>query len=96
MKQNEEIANVLRTNIQKLTSLYLFEKEKNSKLVEEINQLKITLDQNINKTKELEDKYSTLKMARAVESGNTDNTEAKQKINRLVREIDKCIALLNK
>ncbi len=37
-----------------------------------------------------------LEIANRILSGNDENRKAKQKINRLIREIDKCIALLNK
>ena len=45
---------------------------------------------------ELIRKNEQLKIATHLLSGVDENREAKQKINRLVREIDKCIALLNK
>ena len=37
-----------------------------------------------------------LDIANRILSGNDENRKAKQKINSLIREIDKCIALLNK
>jgi hypothetical protein len=45
---------------------------------------------------ELSQKNEQLKIATHLLSGVDENREAKQKINRLVREIDKCIALLNR
>jgi len=45
---------------------------------------------------ELSQKNEQLKIATHLLSGVDENREAKQKINKLVREIDKCIALLNK
>ena len=45
---------------------------------------------------ELSRKNEQLKIATHLLSGVDENREAKQKINKLVREIDKCIALLNK
>lgn len=45
---------------------------------------------------ELGRKNEQLKIATHILSGVDENREAKQKINKLVREIDKCIALLNK
>lgn len=38
----------------------------------------------------------SIKLANQILSGKDENGEAKRKINKLVREIDKCIALLNK
>ena len=41
-------------------------------------------------------KIEQMKLATLLLSGVDENKEAKQKINKLIREIDKCIALLNK
>jgi len=45
---------------------------------------------------ELSQRNEQLKIATHLLSGVDENREAKQKINKLVREIDRCIALLNK
>lgn len=45
---------------------------------------------------EISKKNEQLRLATHLLSGVDENREAKQKINKLVREIDKCIALLNK
>lgn len=79
------------------------------KLISKINQLK---NENIqlskknedylkqidyqNKTiKELEEKYKVLKIAKSIEN-KTNSFDQKIKINEMLREIDKCIGLLNK
>ena len=46
--------------------------------------------------KELEERNKKLQLARAFETSGTDTRDAKLKIGRIVREIDKCMALLNK
>jgi len=43
----------------------------------------------------LEQKYGNLKLAKMMVASENDNKDAKNKIQKLVREIDKCIALLN-
>jgi len=45
---------------------------------------------------QLNDKYKVLKMAKSLEGSSNENKDVKLKINEMVREIDKCIALLNK
>jgi len=40
-------------------------------------------------------KYEHLRMAKAIEAGCGDSQTARNKMNRLMREIDKCVALLN-
>ncbi|MBW8333692.1 MAG: hypothetical protein K0M40_16830 [Prolixibacteraceae bacterium] len=44
----------------------------------------------------LEQKYENVKLAKMLVASDDDNKDAKSKIQKLVREIDKCIALLNK
>lgn len=64
-------------------------KEEKKRLSEQINILTIS---NQDLTKKVED----LKFAKSLAGANEDSHEAKIKINKLVREIDKCISLLNK
>ena len=45
--------------------------------------------------KELEVQYTDLKMARTLSLYDKDIKDAKQRLSGLVREIDRCIALLN-
>ena len=44
----------------------------------------------------LEQKYENVKLAKMLVASDDDNKDAKNRIQKLVREIDKCIALLNK
>ena len=48
-----------------------------------------------NSRKELEVRYANLKMARTISIHDKDINDTKQRLSRLVREVDKCIALLN-
>ena len=45
--------------------------------------------------KELETRYTDLKMARTISLYDKDIKDTKQRLSSLVREVDKCIALLN-
>ena len=45
--------------------------------------------------KELEARYTDLKMARTISLYDKDIKDTKQRLTSLVREVDKCIALLN-
>ena len=45
---------------------------------------------------ELKDKNKILKLSASLQGEEQDTQAARQRINELVREIDKCIALLNK
>ena len=61
----------------------------------EIRDCREKLNESNNKIKELEQKIDKLQLAGAFEASAVDVKEAKQNIGRLVREIDKCISLLN-
>ncbi len=95
-EEDRLLLNALQQNTQHLFGLYNNLEEKNKLLQEEIT----TLQKKINKLEqerlELGRKNEQLKVANQLLSQNEENREAKQKINSLIREIDKCIALLNK
>ena len=58
--------------------------------------LKATLQDREEKMKELEIKYERVKLSGALLSEGENAFEAKKKLNELVREIDRCVALLNR
>lgn len=66
----------------------------NDKLLSEITELKTTISKQEEIIQQLEEKNSVLKLSKTLET-KEGNIEAKVKINELVREIDKCIGLLN-
>ena len=46
------------------------------------------------KNEELENKYARLKMAKYIDMADDDVKDMRGRINRMVRDIDKCIAML--
>ena len=76
----------------------MYEAQKNQNILL-LNENEILNQKNQEKDKRiivLENELMQLKIAKALIGSEEDSHEAKQKINRIVREIDKCIALLNK
>ncbi|HAQ18642.1 MAG TPA: hypothetical protein DCR40_05320 [Prolixibacteraceae bacterium] len=73
----------------------LLKKEK-SQLLEKIGNLEETILRLRQENSIIEQKYGNLKIARMLNASDDENKDAKNKIQKLVREIDKCIALLNK
>ena len=59
-------------------------------------ELKIDLQERDRRIKELELKYERVKLSGALLGEGENAVEAKRKINDLVREIDRCVALLNR
>jgi len=65
-------------------------------LQEELEALQNKIESLEQEKLELGNKNVQLKVANQLLSGTDDKLEAKQKIDSLIREIDKCVALLNK
>jgi vacuolar-type H+-ATPase subunit D/Vma8 len=65
-------------------------------LVAKIGSLEDTINQLRQENRVLEQKYDNLKVAKMFSASDDDHKDAKNRIQKLVREIDKCIALLNK
>lgn len=94
-EQEINLINKLEENIRRLVEM-LEEKKielENSKA--NFHDLEIKYSTLEEEYRALNDRYENLKVAKAFTEGETGNTEAKQKINKIVREIDTCIALLN-
>ena len=58
--------------------------------------LKTTLQERDVKIRELEIKYERVKLSGALLGEGVNGVEARRKITELVREIDRCVALLNR
>lgn len=89
-----DIVDSLENKVSKLLHRLEVLNQANVKLKKELNeqveshkQTKLTLE-------EWKEKYDSLKMASSMLGGNTNKTEAKLKINSLIRELDSCIAQL--
>lgn len=81
--------------IDKIIELYKKSQEKVQLLEEELAALQNEMQQVKKERNELQNSLKTSRFAIALKGGNGEK-EAVAKINRLVREIDNCIALLNK
>ena len=84
----------LRQKIQELISVYETEKQERKKLESELDKATTQNKAYKEQITELERTIDNLKLADAFKSGNADNTEARKKIDRLIKEIDKCITLM--
>jgi len=95
--KSDEIFDSLRQRIKTIISRYDDQKNQNNALKEKNLELtgRITILEN--KFEELNKKYDNLKIAKVLSSvPGEDVHETKIQVNRIVREIDKCIALLNR
>lgn len=96
MQEQDTLIQGLRDKIRVLISLYEKAQEEKKVLAAEKAQLVARIIEQEGSYQELEKKYDVLKMAKSLSSIEGGTYDAKIKLNRIVREIDKCISLLNK
>jgi hypothetical protein len=93
----DEIFSGLRQRIKKIISLYEEQKEKALELQNTNLALQNQVELLENKLNNLEKKHENLKIVKALSSLPVEDVhETKIQVNKIVREIDKCIALLNR
>lgn len=94
MSEVLEIVDSLQSKINKLLSKYKLLQTENQQLLEKSDKLVQEIYQQRESISDLEDKYKSLKIAKAIVGSKEDKHATKLKINTLIREIDKCIAQL--
>lgn len=93
---SSEISSRIKQKLQLLVFTYERAKQGNELLKTQVADLERKLKAKEQALLELEERYSRLKLAKVLEASDAEVHEAKTKVNRMVREIDKCIALLNR
>ena len=91
----EELIIGFETKLQKLISEYESLKTRNVELQAELQRKQQDLMQAHKEVLELQKNYDHLRMARYLTVSAKEQKVSKQYINKLVREIDKCLALLD-
>ena len=85
----------LHSKVEKLIILNKKNGDDVKRFKEENEALRDELKQSTKKKLELEEKVKILSLAKSLSNAEIGKNELKLKINELVREIDKCIALTN-
>ncbi|CAL2079203.1 hypothetical protein LNI90_07760 [Tenacibaculum dicentrarchi] len=86
---------LLEDKLKILLHKYQFLKEENQVLRENHAKLHVLLEEKTQELKIKQEEYQLLKVVKTIQGSSENRKETKQKINTLVREIDKCISLLN-
>lgn len=94
MSELVEIVDSLENKVSKLLHKLELLNLANQRLEEELDSVKNDRDLIKNSVLLWEEKYEALKMANSMLGSDTNKTEAKLKINTLIRELDHCIAQL--
>lgn len=92
----ENSFDILKSKVKRIVELYEKEKERNNLLIKEKQELNDSYRIAEQKLKDLYTKYNKLKLAKIIVASGNDLHDAKLKVNRMMREIDRCIALLNR
>ncbi len=94
MKQSDEYVTLIEEKLKKFIELHTHLKLEYQNLVEEKSVLNKIVENQKEKLKESEKQINNIITAKYLKN-NKETTEAKQKINEILREIDKCVGLLN-
>ena len=94
MSELVKIVDSLENKISKLLHKLELLQQANQKLEEELLSTRSDKNLTLKTVSEWEQKYNSLKLANSMLGSNTNKTEAKLKINTLIRELDHCITQL--
>ena len=93
--ESQIVVGKLKNHIEQIISKYELAVSENISLKEELERCVGDLEEKERKIKELEQKVELMQLGEAFRASANDVKEAKRKIGRIVREIDKCISMLN-
>jgi len=86
----------IESKVKRVMDLHKRVKDENYKLHVEKDQLLKVLDEGRSAIVDLEEQNKRIKLARSLADSGETSLDVKLRINEMVREIDKCIAFLNK
>ncbi|MFX0558309.1 hypothetical protein ACOCEA_16020 [Maribacter sp. CXY002] len=90
-----QIVDTLENKVSKLLHRLELLQQTNKDLETELMTIKSNQENAKKTVSEWEEKYNSLKLANSMLGSNTNKTEAKLKINTLIRELDLCITQLS-
>ena len=93
--EEEKILHLFETHVRQLIIKHKDTLEHNKELNQALTEDKTRVQELEQRIATLEQQYANLKMAKMIEITTAENQAAQKRINKLIREIDKCIALLN-
>ena len=91
-----EILEGIKEKIQSVKDRMQLQTEENDRLKQQNENLQQVVQQKQSLIDELEQKNQQLSLVKSIMADSEDAHDARIRINRIVREIDKCIALLNR
>lgn len=93
--EEEKLMRILESRITQLILEFKDLEAENTALKKQLGQEKATKAELQTQMEELQAAYENLKIAKMIEISDMDMKNAKSRLSKLVREVNKCIALLN-
>ncbi len=93
--QEEQALHLFETRVRQLILSYQKLAQDNQRPQQELVEKQQALDEALAQDQQLNMDYNNLKLARMMTVNGEDLQSAKNRLSRLIREVDKCIALLN-
>lgn len=93
-KEEENTLKAFETRVRQLIMAYNDLKAENVRLQTACNEKDAALADAQASVRQLEDDYKRLRIAKMMEISNEDIKMARQRVNELIRKVDKCVALL--
>jgi alanyl-tRNA synthetase len=94
-EDEKKLLNIFEARLRHLLFLYDELERENAKLNQLLKEEKEKYEKILGDYKELEAKYTNTKIAATINQTVKDVKETKLRLSKLVREVDKCIALLS-
>jgi predicted nucleic acid-binding Zn-ribbon protein len=95
MTANEKTLATFETRLRQMILRFQQLKKENEELYGMVNKSEQELAQLREKLEQQQNDYQSLKMAKMMEITNGDLTSAKERLSRLIRDVNKCIAILS-
>lgn len=93
--EEEKKLHQFETRVRQLVMKHNSIVKENNNLLLMLNERDTHIDALKNQVAELEKQYATLKTAKMIEITSAETESAQKRIAKLIREVDKCIAMLN-
>jgi len=94
--EEQAVIKRLGDKTEKLSLLYQSALVQNKSLIEQGQLRKNQIETKNSELNEIKNQYNTIRFAKQVELTSSDVKETRKMINRMLREIDDCIALINR
>ena len=96
MTAQHEIVDALQEKVARVIEVARRSSEENAALQRQVQMLSETVKEKDLEIAALQERFQRLKLARALTGTDESARDARQQIGKIVREIDKCISLLNR